>query len=511
MQETAELAGVARQFSATFAASIVSGALGFALTLIVARGIGAQGAGIFFVTLGVYAVTAGVLRLGADLGAMRMIARYLALGEPDAVRIIILAGVVPVALLSVAVAVGVLVVAPELGPHLVRSASSADVASLLRAVIVFLPFATVSAVIVAATRGFGTMTPYIVTEQLGTPLLSALGVGAVVALDPTPIPLIGVASAAPLLLGLVYAVFALRRLVDTLPRNLVERPSGPIWRDFWRFASVRAGASIALVLVRWLDVILVGAIASAREAGIYAAISRFLFVGTIAQRAIIRVLGPRFSGLLAVDDRALAQTLYQTSTSWLVSISFPFYLLVSVFAPAVVLIFGPEFEPGARPLAILSIAMLVNVATGPVTTILLMAGKASWNLANSFGSLAINVTLNVMLIPTFGITGAAIAWSASILFQNLAPALQIYRVFGLHPLGPGALAAAGASVLVFGLGGGVIEAIAAPSAAVAGVIALALTATYAAILWRFRHLLAVESLRDSIRLRARKSALAENS
>lgn len=507
--DTADLVGVARQFSATLVGSIVSVAFGFVLVLIVARGIGAEGAGVFFVTLGLFAVLLGVLKLGADLGAMRMIARYLAFDEPDAVRVIIRAGVLPVALLSAVVAVAVFAVAPELGPSLARNAPRTEVTSLLRAVIVFLPIATVSAVVVAATRGFGTMRPYIITEQIGTPLLATLGVGVVVTIAPTANWLLGIAWAVPAVLGLLYASFALRKLVARLPRLSHSSPR-VIWLDFWRFSFVRALASVAQILVRWLDVLLVGALVSARDAGIYAAVSRFVLVGTLTQRAIIPVLGPRFSGLLAVDDHRGAQTLYQTSTAWLVSLSFPFYLLVSAFASVVVLMFGREFEPGATSLAILSLAMLVNIATGPATTILLMAGKASWNLANSYGSLALNAGLNIMLIPAFGITGAAVAWSVSILFQNLLPTWQIFRAFRLHPLGAGVRAAGAAGVLVYGLGVGGVKAIADPSLGSAALVVAALTTVYAGVLWHFRDVLAVDSLRQSFRRRPRDSVAVEN-
>ena len=511
--DPADLVGVARQFSATLVGSVVSVALGFALTLVVARGAGAERAGVVFVTLGIFAVLVGVLKLGADLGAMRMIARYLAFEEPDAVRVLIRAGILPVALLSAAVAAAVFAAAPELGPSVARSAPRADVASLLRAVIVFLPCATVSGVIVAATRGFGTMRPYIITEQVGTPLLAVLGAGVVVVMAPTATWLLGIALAAPVVLGLIYASFALRKLVAYLPKRPPKRlhsSRGVIWREFWRFSSVRALASVAQILVRWLDVLLVGALVSARDAGIYAVVSRFVLVGALTQRAIIPLLGPRFSALFAVDDYRAAQTLYQTSTAWLVSLSFPFYLLVSAFASVVLLMFGREFEPGATPLAILSLAMLVNIATGPATTILLMGGKASWNLANSYGSLALNAGLNIVLIPAFGITGAAVAWSISILFQNLVPTWQIFRAFRLHPLGAGVRAAGAAGVLVYGLGAGGVKAIADPSLGSAALAAAALTAVYAVVLWHFRAVLAVDSLRQSLRPRARHPVAAEN-
>jgi O-antigen/teichoic acid export membrane protein len=508
-----DLTTVARQFSATMAASLAGAMFGFILTLVVTRGLGAEGAGIFFVTIAVFGICATVVTFGADVGAVRMIARHLALGERAAIRTTILAALVPVAVLSVVAAVVLFILAPTIGPLLARGSSSEEIAPVLRAVVVFLPIATVSGVILAATRGFGTITPFVVAEQLGIPLLRPLAVGIAIAINGTAIWVAGLAWAAPILVALLYLIFVLRRLVDPLPAtgSLVGPSQRAAWEDFWRFASARGGASVFLVLVRWLDVILVASIASVRDAGIYAAASRLVLVGDLPQRAIIRVMGPRFSALLAMDERSRARALYRTSTTWLIGLSFPFYVTLAVYAPVVILVFGPEFESGARPLAILSIAMLVNMATGPATTILLMAGKASWNLGNSIGSLTINVALNVALIPAFGITGAAIAWSASVLFENLVPIWQIFRALDLHPLGAGAFATGCAAVIVYGLGGGLIEAISEPSLlALALVVVPVLTAIYVAILLPFRRFLDVEALRDSIRFRSRDRIATED-
>ena len=70
-----ELASVARQFSVTLFSSIAGAVLGLSLTLILTRGVGASAAGAFFVTTAVFTICSSVLTFGADLGAMRMIAR----------------------------------------------------------------------------------------------------------------------------------------------------------------------------------------------------------------------------------------------------------------------------------------------------------------------------------------------------------------------------------------------------------------------------------------------------
>ena len=119
-----------------------------------------------------------------------------------------------------------------------------------------------------------------------------------------------------------------------------------------------------------------------------------------------------------------------------------------------------------------------------------------------------NLVLNIALIPTYGITGAAVAWSVSVLVQNLLPTWQIYRTFHLHPLSEGALVASCAALVVYGLGGGLVAAVWGPSALGAVVVAIGLTAIYLGLLWHYRALLAVDSLRESFRFRTRERIAA---
>src|SRR4029450_11585052 len=122
----------------------------------------------------------------------------------------------------------------------------------------------------------------------------------------------------------------------------------------------------------------------------------------------------------------------------------------------------------------------------------------------------LNIALNVALIPAFGITGAAISWSASVLVQNVLPTWQIFRALHLHPLSAGAVAAGSSALLVYGLGGGLIAMMWAPSALGFVLVALTLSVIYVGLLWHFRQLLAVESLRESIRFRTGEKIAVES-
>jgi len=78
-----------------------------------------------------------------------------------------------------------------------------------------------------------------------------------------------------------------------------------------------------------------------------------------------------------------------------------------------------HFSTRSTALVIVSLAMLINMGTGNVTLILLMVGRSSLNLLNTGAALTVNVLLNVVLVPQMGVTGAALAWAAAIILENL--------------------------------------------------------------------------------------------
>ena len=79
----------------------------------------------------------------------------------------------------------------------------------------------------------------------------------------------------------------------------------------------------------------------------------------------------------------------------------------------------------------------------------LTTGRSSWSLANGLAALVINVGLDLLLIPRFGITGAAIGWAAAIIVTNLTPLAQLAISVRLNPFGRGSFIAVGLAVLSF--------------------------------------------------------------
>lgn len=490
---------LARGGVVNFVGVIASAAFGFVLVLVVTRGFTPTQVGLFFIAVALFTLAMNVAVWGADVGLVRMIPRLLVLERRADIRPVVRVATTSVFWIALAIAAAMFALAPQLSAILTTGVDQGAAEPLIRASAPFLPLAAVYTILLATTRGLGRMGPTNVIDRMGRAaaqsvlalLVSILGLGVVALIVGWALPYaIGGVVAA------IWVAATLRHPTDpeTGPKEEGDPASGTLFAEFWRFALPRGLAGLFAVTVVWLDTLLVGALRSTQDAGLYAAATRYLMFGAFASQAVIQAIGPTMSELLTRRDRRTARTVYRAGTAWAMAVGWPVYLMLAVFAPAVLSIFGPGYVQAQHVLTILALTMLVASAVGPVDVVLLMAGRSTWNLVNTAAAVALNVALNLVLIPRLGITGAAIAWSASILTNNLAPLIQVRTILHLDPLGREVVLVAAASLVAFGLVSlGIRAAFGADLAALVVSASIGL-AIYLPALWRLRGALHLSQL-----------------
>ncbi len=497
---------VARQSYLQFAGALANGLFGFLMVLIAAHILGKDGVGAYIVGIGLFQIVANLAQLGADTGLLRMIPRYRALGRQQDVRRTIAIALVPVAAIGIVLAIVVIFAAPFLARILTHHQDPAVVLPYVRIFALFLPLAAVTTVSLAGTRGYGTVVPYVSVENIGKPASRPILLLAVAALG---MGTVGVAMtyAIPVFIGAVAAVFWLLTLEERAwKRERFDRSAprsyGSLSKEFWRFSSPRALQGFFGTAFTWLDTLLLAGFRSTGQAGVYTAATRFLLVGTAAARTVINVISPQISAFLARGEKDRAEAVYQTSTWWLMIFTWPAYLTMAIYAPLLLRIYPRGFESGQTALVILTLAGLGSMATGAVGAVLLMGGYSVANLVIGIATLVLNIGLNLWLIPPHGMTGAAIAWAAAILFSNGATFILVLVRMKMSPLGKGFAVVVVTSLVCYGgiglavrsqLGVGLV------SFVTDGVIA---TAVYFAVLYRFRRLLHLSVLKDAFKARS---------
>ena len=433
-----ETAAVARGSLVNLVAMVTGAVLTFGLTVLVSRSLHPAGAGALFELIALFTIASNTFELGADTGLLRWISHARAVGSVTHVRRVVRAALMPVGIIGAAAAAVIWVMAPELARAFLGGLSPGEGVMDIRVVAPLIPLGALSSCLIDGARGFGRMWPYLAIEGLGKPtarialvfcaLLAGLGLSGTIVAWGIPVA-VGLAASSLIFIGILRAEVPVRGRADHGPPGLGA--------EFWRFTAPRAFQATFQVIILWLDILLVGAIVSTYAAGVYAAVSKLAMVGTFVLEGNRLAIGPQLSALLARREHDRAAELFQTATRWLMLASWPLYLTFAIF-PAVVLgIFGSRYTAGAAALSVLSLAMLVNLGTGNVTVVLLMGGKSSWSAINAAAAFIVNIGLNLLLLPHLGILGAAIAWGASIVVDNVTAMIELRLVLKLAPFGPG--------------------------------------------------------------------------
>jgi len=233
----------------------------------------------------------------------------------------------------------------------------------------------------------------------------------------------------------------------------IEPIADNVFSDYLRLSIPLFVIGIGYQLLNQMDTIMLGHFVSQREVGIYSVALKVSYFVLIGLEILLPIVAPLFSEFSAKRHHELTEALFRTVTKWLCYSALIIFTCIAIFRVELLHLFGKGFTGGATVLLILAIGQLVNVATGPNGALLTMTGKQKWELFNTISMVAFNFLLNLVLIPTKGLIGAAIAMAASIAAINSLKLIQIYKLYGLQPYNlkylKGVLAVGGAGLTAY--------------------------------------------------------------
>lgn len=432
------LRGAARGGIANLAGTVCTGLAGLGVTWLAARALDPHAAGAFFAATATFGLGVTVAKLGVQTSLVYWPARMRAVGDLSRFGECLRVAMLPVAVAALCLAGGLWFAADLLPGR----------PDLARALALFLPAAAFTDVLLSTTRGLRAMRPTVLLDRVMRPAAQLLLLVAVWAAGwgEQLFAALWALPYVPTALLAGYALRSLRRKLDPEPTEASDFTP----RRFWYFTAPRAVASFAQMALQRVDVLMVAALAGLAPAAMYAVAGRFVILGQFVNQGVSQSVQPRLAERLAVRDTAGANLLYRQATAWVVLCCWPLYLLVLVYAPLYLSLFGDHYEDGGvRVVRVLAAAMLVATACGMVDVVLAMAGRTWWNLANVGLALIVMLGVDALLIPRSGAFGAALGLAAAVLVNNLVPLVQVVRGLGLHPFGRATLLACAMATACF--------------------------------------------------------------
>jgi O-antigen/teichoic acid export membrane protein len=524
---------VARGSAITGAGAVVAAVGGLALTVVVTRSFIPDLAGTFFASTAFFLIVSSLAQLGTDVGLVRFVSAHSATGQQHRLGETLRIALVPVFVTSAVSSVVMWYASPPIADWIGNDQVRDETVSMLHALTWFLPVAAVYGGVVAATRGRGSMKYTVIVDSIlrsvGQPVLIIgsvwLGCGATSA---------AVAWALPYPIGVVICAVVLVRQArrtsrphgtevetaeviepadepaDEPVRDMVEEPAGDfvdahgtaLARQFWHFTAARAVSSGVVMIWRRFDVLMVAWLATPADAAVYTAATRFLVVGQLGIQAVQMTVSPQFGRLFATRDLPGARAVYKTATMWTMTFAWPLYIITGAAVGLVIPIFGADYSSGAKVTIILSASMLVATACGGVDAVLLMSGRSWLSLGNAAITLALNVVLDLLLVPKYGILGAAIAHSVSLALRNFLALYQISHLMSMWAFTNQSVRIAAMSVACFGVVPAVLHLTSAPEITIVVAILAGMVA-YVAWGWRSRRALQLDTFVSGLRRRTR--------
>jgi O-antigen/teichoic acid export membrane protein len=95
-------------------------------------------------------------------------------------------------------------------------------------------------------------------------------------------------------------------------------------------------------------------------------------------------------------------------------------------------VYGQEYIAGATALTLLCIGLAADALTSPLGLVVTMTGRSRTTFFMSLAALVINVSLNALLIPPFGLSGAGTAWAMSLVALALMRTVIAASILGTH-------------------------------------------------------------------------------
>jgi O-antigen/teichoic acid export membrane protein len=410
----------------------------FAANILIARSFGGGTAGataLGIVTLGTQFafIAAAGTRMGMDMASVRYVAIELGAGRPGAVRVVVARAVLIALAVSAAVGALTVALATPIGSALSKEDSASTIASI-RAAGVAIPFIALTYVWLGGSRGMKVMRHTLYVQWVAQPILWIVLMLAFWQADKTE-PMAVWAYAASWVLAAAGAWF----FWTGLSRRFAKEPAeNALTVALIRYGGPRAPAALLSQGLFWIDYFVAASIGAPavtpNELGVYAACVRVALAMVLFLTAVSYVFSPFVADLHARGETEKLDGLFKSITRWTVAGTIPLLLLMLLAPAAILRLFGgSDFTSGTTALRILVIGQAINVSVGAAGFVLIMAGRTGWDLTVYAVSAFLDLVLSLILVPKFGINGAAAAQAITIGLSNWLRLGLVKKYVGIFP------------------------------------------------------------------------------
>ena len=390
---------------------MLAAGLSLALNVMLARLLGAEKAGIYFLSLSIITIAAVIGQCGFGGSLVRFIASYIPTLEWEKINGVYASAMLIATIGSIVLSLTLFVCAPWLSCNLF---SKPELSIPLRWMSISITPYTLSILHAYALQGLKKISYSITILSVIIPF-TALAAGSLL------IQKSGLRGAAWAFISATIVAFGLGRFFWwNSKKNIYPHRNKFSTRVLLKSSSPLFVVSIMQLIVSWSCVLFLGIWETSSNVALFQIANRISLLTTFVLVAVNSICAPNFSYYFKQNDIQGLVILVRKATWLMLLFSIPLLSIFCVFPSYILSIFGKEFVQGNVVLIILSLGQFINVSTGSVGQLLIMSGNEYYMQKASFITAILTIIISILLIKFYGILGASVSASISVIILNLS-------------------------------------------------------------------------------------------
>jgi len=420
---------IAKGAGITFFGAVAGMFFALLTRIVIARFLGPQDYGIFALGEVTLTIAMNLSMIGMATGVVRYISFYKGCEDEGRIKGTIVSSLkigLPIGLISTAL---MFFGAEWISIHFFHELTLTPVLQIFS---IALPFLIVAQILLAVTVGFQDVKYNVYVRDLFQNIFRL----------PVIIILLlllgfGVLGAA---VGYIIAIIAMPFLAfyflekKVFPISNTKVKSVPVGRELLSYSWPLIFVTVSAMVMKWMDTMMLGYFCTVYEVGIYNAVAPIARLMLVVFGSFAGIFMPVISGLYSAGLYEELRKTYGVVQKWIFSIVIPLFLIAFLFSKqSIELLFGVEYVSGVWVLRLLAFAYLITAITGLAERVVSVAGRTKLVMGCMLAGAATNLTLNWIWIPPYGINGAALATTLSLLLTSCLLFIVAHQLTKFNP------------------------------------------------------------------------------
>jgi len=422
---------IAKGTGLVFIGTLISTFFAFVGKLIIARHWTSSSYGIFSLALVLLNICTIISTLGLQEGTSRSIAYIRGKNKNENIPEIISASIWFSVMASITLSLFIFLTSKIFSENIFHEPALLSPLKILSTAI---PFFTLIYVLISIFRGFNQVKPMVYFQLILINTLFPLILVGIIFFNLSFINVFYAYAASLIITCILLIVYTIKYFSPSVKLTIISIIS-PIAKKLLIFSLPLMAVSMLRMIISWTDTLMLGSFKTSADVGLYnVALPLAVFV-SFPLNAMQAIYLPVTSELYSKNMFSEIKKNFSILTKWISLATLPLFLILFLFSRIVIaFLFGNNYIFAADVLRILSLGFIISNFLGPNGTTLVVMGKTYFMMWATLAAAIINIALNAILIPLFGIVGAAIASVIGVTSINIIRCWKLYSISKIHPL-----------------------------------------------------------------------------